>query len=112
MYRNLKILRKSLKMTQKDFAASLGIGYTTYNGYETGAREPKSDFWIAVAQKYNVTIDYLMGYTNGPHETKQPAPTNGDELAEDDKRLIELLHQLTPENRERVFEIIKALASQ
>ncbi len=112
MYRNLKILRKSLKMTQKDFAASLGIGYTTYNGYETGAREPKSDFWIAVAQKYNVTIDYLMGYTNGPHETKQPAPTNGDELAEDDKRIIELLHQLTPENRERVFEIIKALASQ
>lgn len=112
MYRNLKILRKSLKMTQKDFAASLGIGYTTYNGYETGAREPKSDFWIAVAQKYNVTIDYLMGYTNGPHETKQPAPTNGDELAEEDQRIIELLHQLTPENRERVFEIIKALASQ
>lgn len=112
MYRNLKILRKSLKMTQKDFASSLGIGYTTYNGYETGAREPKSDFWIAVAQKYNVTIDYLMGYTNGPHETKQPAPTNGDELAEDDKRIIELLHQLTPENRERIVEIIKALASQ
>lgn len=112
MYRNLKILRKSLKMTQKDFAASLGIGYTTYNGYETGAREPKSDFWITVAQKYNVTIDYLMGYTNGPHETKQPAPTNGDELAEDDKRIIELLHQLTPENRERIVEIIKALASQ
>ena len=112
MYRNLKILRKSMKMTQKDFAASLGIGYTTYNGYETGAREPKSDFWIAVAKKYNVTIDYLMGYTNGPHETKQPAPTNGDGLSEDDKRIIELLHQLTPENRERVFEIIKALASQ
>ena len=112
MYRNLKILRKSLKMTQKDFAASLGIGYTTYNGYETGAREPKSDFWIAVAQKYNVTIDYLMGYTNGPHETKQPAPTNGDGLAEDDKRIIELLHQLTPENRERIAEIIKVLASQ
>lgn len=112
MYRNLKILRKSLKMAQKDFAASLGIGYTTYNGYETGAREPKSDFWIAVAQKYNVTIDYLMGYTNGPHETKQPAPTNGDGLAEDDKRIIELLHQLTPENRERIVEIIKALASQ
>lgn len=112
MYRNLKILRKSLKMTQKDFAASLGIGYTTYNGYETGAREPKSDFWIAVAQKYNVTIDYLMGYTNGPHETKQPTPTNGDGLTGDDERIIELLHQLTPENRERIVEIIKALASQ
>ena len=112
MYRNLKILRESMKMTQKDFAASLGIGYTTYNGYETGAREPKPDFWIAVAQKYNVTIDYLMGNTNSPHETKQLAPKNGDGLAEDDKRIIELLHQMTPENRERIVEIIKALASQ
>lgn len=45
-------------------------------------------------------------------QKKQPAPTNGDELAEDDKRIIELLHQLTPENRERIVEIIKALASQ
>lgn len=45
-------------------------------------------------------------------QKKQPVPTNGDELAEDDKRIIELLHQLTPENRERIVEIIKALASQ
>lgn len=66
MYKNLKALRQSLNMTQKEFASSLGIGYTTYNGYETGVRDPKSDFWVAVAQKYNVTIDYLMGYSDDP----------------------------------------------
>lgn len=66
MYKNLKALRQSLNMTQKEFAASLGIGYTTYNGYETGVRDPKSDFWVAVAQKYDVTIDYLMGYSDDP----------------------------------------------
>lgn len=69
MYKNLKRLRESLKMTQKDFANSLSLGVTTYNGYETGAREPKSDFWIAVAKKYGVTIDYLMGYSDDPHKT-------------------------------------------
>lgn len=69
MYRNLKAYRESLHLTQKDFAASLGIGLTTYNGYETGARDPKSDFWIAVAQKYGVTIDYLMGYSDDPYKT-------------------------------------------
>lgn len=69
MYKNLKALRQSLNMTQKEFAASLGIGYTTYNGYETGARDPKSDFWVAVAEKYHVTIDYLMGYSNDPYKT-------------------------------------------
>lgn len=50
-------------------------------------------------------------FRDGPQK-KQPAPTNGDGLSEDDKRIIELLHQLTPENRERIAEIIKALASQ
>ncbi len=43
---------------------------------------------------------------------QQPAPMNGDGLSEEDKKIIELLHQLTPENRERIVEIIKALASQ
>lgn len=111
MYQNLKALRDSLNMTQEEFGKSIGLAKSTYNNYETGVREPKSDFWIAIAQKYNVSIDYLMGIEN-PQNENQPAPTNGDELAEEDQRIIELLHQLTPENRERVFEIIKALASQ
>ena len=111
MYQNLKALRYSLNMTQEEFGKSVGLAKSTYNNYETGVREPKSDFWIAIAQKYNVSIDYLMGLENLQNEN-QPAPTNGDGLTEDDKRIIELLHQLTPENRERVFEIIKALASQ
>lgn len=68
MYRNLKAFREKLDLTQKEFAKSLGIGYTTYNGYETGARDPKSDFWIMVAQKYGVSIDYLMGYSNSPYK--------------------------------------------
>lgn len=71
MYGNLRIFRESLGMTQKEFAASLSVGLTTYNGYETGARDPKSDFWIAVAQKYNVTVDYLMGHSNDPHKTSE-----------------------------------------
>lgn len=85
MYKNLKTFRESLSMTQKDFAASLGIGQTTYNGYETGARDPKSDFWIAVAQKYNVTIDYLMGFSEDPHQTSErikKAPSISDEADE------------------------------
>ena len=31
MYKNLKAFRESIGITQKDFAASLGIGLTTYN---------------------------------------------------------------------------------
>lgn len=71
MYGNLKAFRESIGMTQKEFATSLSIGLTTYNGYETGARDPKSDFWVSVAQKYGITIDYLMGHSNDPHKTSE-----------------------------------------
>ena len=78
MYPHLKDLRISLKMNQREFAQSLGIGYTTYNGYETGTREPKSDFWIKVATMYGVTIDYLMGYSDDP---KEKSPTADESAA-------------------------------
>lgn len=72
------------------------------------SNQPRTDEEV---EQDNIFFDgYLLG--KGLAEEEKPAPTNGDGLSEEDKRIIELLHQLTPENRERVFEIIKALASQ
>lgn len=83
MYGNLKTLREKLGMTQKEFADSLGVRLTTYNGYETGARDPRSDFWIAAATQYNVTIDYLMGHSDDPQKTGEektpPSPAMPDQ---------------------------------
>ena len=69
MYEHLKELRETLGLTQAEFGRSVGIAKSTYNNYETGIRDPKSDFWVAVAKKYGVTIDYLMGYSDDPHRT-------------------------------------------
>ena len=88
MYIRLKELRDSLGLTQAEFGTSVGIAKSTYNNYETGIRDPKSDFWIAVAQKYGVTIDYLMGFSDDPHSVeankKSPSTTEavpGDEVS-------------------------------
>lgn len=66
MYENLKKLRERTGMNQNDFGASVGVKKTTYSNYETGKTQPDSDFWIAVAEKYGVSIDYLMGFTDNP----------------------------------------------
>lgn len=72
------------------------------------SNQPRTDEEV---EQDNIFFDgYLLG--KGLAEEEKPAPTNGDGLSEEDKRIIELLHQLTPENRERIVEIIKALASQ
>lgn len=70
LYKNIRIFRESLGLNQKEFSQSLGMQHTTYNGYETGAREPKSDFWTAVALTYGVSIDYLMGFIESPYPYK------------------------------------------
>lgn len=78
MYENLKALRLKLGMKQKEFASVFGLPQTTYSGYELGQREPGSDFWIAVADKYDVSIDWLMGFTDDPKRSKFATPSTLD----------------------------------
>ena len=60
----LKEIREKTGMNKKEFAQYLGLKYTTYNNYETEAREPASDFLILISTKFDVSIDYLLGIQN------------------------------------------------
>lgn len=57
----LKEIRVQTGMNKKEFADFIGIKYTTYNNYETEAREPASDFLILISTKFDVSIDYILG---------------------------------------------------
>lgn len=57
----LKEIRENTHMNKKEFAAFIGIKYTTYNNYEMGEREPNSDFLILISKKFDVSIDYILG---------------------------------------------------
>lgn len=57
----LKELREKMGLNKKEFAQYLGLKYTTYNNYETESREPSSDFLILISEKFDVSIDYLLG---------------------------------------------------
>lgn len=70
---NLKALREAAGLQQKEFCADFGVKPTTYNNYERGLTEPPVSFWLAVADRYRVSIDYLMGHTDDPHRTKYAA---------------------------------------
>ena len=92
MYKNLRAFRESLKMTQEEFGKSVGVAKTTYNNYETGKREPDSEFWIKIAEKYGVSIDYLMGYKDEPYKQKEKLSNSAEAEPEGtEKWLIDLL---------------------
>ena len=98
---------KNSGMTQEEFGKSLNIAKSTYNNYETGIRDPKSDFWIAVAQKYGVTIDYLMGFSDDPHkksdDTKNSPSTT--EAAPGEELRQEIIH-LVGKRSVRLFRVL------
>lgn len=53
-------------MTQEELAKSLGISKSAVSMYERGEREPQSlDDLEAIADFFNVDIDYLMGREDG-----------------------------------------------
>lgn len=60
----LKLIRAEAKMKQKDFASQFGLATTTYSGYESGKHEPNIDLLIKIADKYNLSLDYVVGRSN------------------------------------------------
>lgn len=63
----LKEVRIMRKKKLKEAAACLGIQVRSYQAYESGDREPGVKNLIALADFYDVSLDYLMGRTDeGP----------------------------------------------
>lgn len=61
--RNITLLRKERKLSQKEAAQELGISQALLSHYEKGIRECGLDFVIKAADYYNVSCDYLLGRT-------------------------------------------------
>ena len=56
----LKELRESRGLNKREIAEKLEMPYTTYNNYETDARDVGSETLRKIARFYGVTIDYIL----------------------------------------------------
>lgn len=63
-YQRLKDLRTDKDKTQAQLAQILSMQTTQYRRYERGERELPLEIAIALAQYYNVSVDYIAGLTN------------------------------------------------
>lgn len=62
----LKELRQNHKVPQKDLADLLGVSTRAWRFYESGDREPNIAGLIALADYFDVSLDYLVGRSNNP----------------------------------------------
>ena len=66
----LEDLRKDNDWTQADVARFLNLQREQYRRYETGMNEIKISFLMKICKLYNVSADYILGFTN----EKKPLP--------------------------------------
>lgn len=66
----LKELQKKRHITQLKLAMDLGLNQNSVSRYETGEHEADYKTLIAIADYFNVSIDYLLERTDDPRITR------------------------------------------
>lgn len=113
----IKILRRTLNLTQTEFASRIGSVQNTVTGYESGRRNPSAPVVSLICREFNVNENWLRNGTEPmfievPDEdiyTKAAASI----FKEDDATAIEglkLYYSLSPEAKKAVRNYILQLA--
>lgn len=68
--KRIKSLRKARGLSQVEISELLGISRSTYAHYEIAShqRVPETDTLVRLADLHGVTLDYLLGRTEDPHQ--------------------------------------------
>lgn len=66
----IRCLREEEDLNQTQIATLLNTSQTVYSRYERNERNLPTDYLITLCKFYNVTADYILGFTN----IKKPLP--------------------------------------
>ncbi len=59
----LRELRKEKKVSQEEIGKLCGVAKNTVSNWENNINKPDIDLVLKLAQYFNVTTDYLLGFT-------------------------------------------------
>jgi transcriptional regulator with XRE-family HTH domain len=107
----IKILRKSLKLTQAEFADRLGLKMNTIATYEGGQKVPSGVAFNSICKEYNVRAEWLRDGTGEmyaeDHNLENLSRRHG--LSESEHMAVELFIGLAPETRSEIVRCLGKL---
>ena len=99
----LRLLRNEKGMSQQELADALGISKSSINMYERGERQPNFEVLEAIADFFNVDIDYLLGRSNKTTKIINPqtiaAHFDGNEYTEEELSKIKEFAEFVKSSR-------------
>lgn len=112
----LRELRKSLNMTQKEFADKLGIPRNNVAGYETGKRSPSEAAVSLICREFNVNEEWLRTGKGTMFLPKSDSPienlAKAYGLNKKEAILIEKFAGLNSNQRNSIIEYMTAVANE
>ena len=106
----IKELRLKNDLTQKDLSDFLVVTPKTVSFYELGQRMPPANVLMKLCQKFNVSVDYLLGLTDIPDtiddyiakQKKTGTPPAADEYSADERKIIDMYRQLSEKDKGKI----------
>lgn len=91
----LRQTREALGLKQADVASAVGISRSFLSDIESGKKDGSFKTVVALAQLYNVSLDFLAGTTVALLDTR----TNDSVEDEDERSLVDAWRSITDEDR-------------
>lgn len=112
----IKQLRKEKGMTQEELAKTLGVIRGTLSVWEIDKAEPDNKTLGKIADYFDVTIDYLLGRDTEPdnfdNNLRQILSKMSDEEGQQTIKILELIKQMSPEDKKMIMDITKRLVKE
>ena len=70
-YERIRASREDADLTQEKIGKAINVPQRTYAYYESGQRMVPPEVLCALAEYYNVSVDYILGRINDPRPYKK-----------------------------------------
>lgn len=104
MLENLKVLRSEFAITQKQLADVIGVSQQSINKYENHNIEPDIETLKRIADYFDTSIDYLVGYSGERHKS---SVSTTQEISYQERYLIRKYRTLTQKEKQSIDLIIE-----
>ena len=99
-------IRKQHKMTQEKVGELVNMSQRSVANWESGERCPSIPTLIELSEKFNVSIDYMLGCSDVPEKQKKQPAVQDDELL---AKVISRLRSLPDPALSRVSDFLDGL---